>query len=172
MWEYTKMWEDAKVKNPFSFTHAGNELLSSSSLSTGWFCLGLEASLFELKISVKEEVQQARTMLLKLHIYCEWRRGGREEPLWYHSEIHTYFPLFSAYQKLKNSSEMTARILTEHRLMGSILSQWLWRCKGNCWKSSRCAEDLVSIRHRHHTITKLQVTLTSHRWQRPRRSSP
>lgn len=120
---------DTKVKTTFSFTHAGNELLSGSSLSTGWFCLGLDASLFELKISIKEEVQQARMMLLKLPIYWEWRRGGREATLRYHSEKHTYFPLFSAYQKLKNSSEMAAWILSEHKQMGSILSQWLYRKK-------------------------------------------
>lgn len=104
-----------------------NKLLSGSSLSTGWFCLGLDASLFELKIIIKEGVQQARMMLLKLPINCEWRRGGREAILWYHSEIHTYFPLFSAYQELMVSSEMTAWILSEQKLMGSILFQWLCR---------------------------------------------
>lgn len=134
-----------------------NKLLSGSSLSTGWFCPGLDASLFELKIIIKEGVQQARMMLLKLPINCEWRRGGREAILWYHSEIHMYFPLFSAYQELMVSSEMIGFCQNRNwwdPFYSNDYAEKSTRGKGKCWKSSRSAEIVVSIHHGHHTITK------------------
>lgn len=143
---------------------------------TGQFCLGLDASLFELKISIKEEVQQARMMLLKIPIYCEWRRWRRGATLRYRSELCTYFPLFSAYQKLKNSSEMVAWILSEHKLMGSILSQWLCRKEHQMQREMLEEQKMQRIWCQSTTgirpLPKLQDTLTSHRWQRPRWSSP
>lgn len=120
---------DTKVKNTFPVIPAGNELLSGSPLTTCWCYLGLDVSLFELKISITSFPYQERSAAGRNDVTeappstVSEAEEEEKQPYDIAQKSAHILCYFSAYQKLKNSSEMAAWILSEHKLMGSILSQ-------------------------------------------------